>query len=185
MALWLSLSAAGMVRREQDPADAADSARQTPVPPATPAEKAPAPEKKAPDSAAKEKPDAAPANTGSARGTTKRRKRPAPAPTPDSGPRKIVVREGGAREPAAQIAPGMTPAEAVHQRQDAERLLGATDDQLRELAGSTLSVRQQETVAQIHNYMDGARSALKEGDVRRANTLAQKAHLLADDLVKH
>jgi hypothetical protein len=33
--------------------------------------------------------------------------------------------------------------------------------------------------------MDGARSALKEGDVRRASTLAEKAQLLSDDLVKH
>jgi hypothetical protein len=33
--------------------------------------------------------------------------------------------------------------------------------------------------------MNGAHSALKEGDLRRASTLAQKAHLLAEDLVKH
>jgi len=96
-----------------------------------------------------------------------------------------VVREGGASEPAAQIAPDMTPAEAAHQRQDAERLLGSADDQLKLLAERTLDARQQETVGQIRNYMGGARSALQEGDLRRANTLAQKAHLLADDLVKH
>ncbi|MBZ5666063.1 MAG: hypothetical protein LAO30_15800 [Acidobacteriia bacterium] len=179
-----------MVRQQQDLADAANSTGQTHAPPTTPEEKAPvdvtpAPEKKAPNSASKEKQDATSAKTGSASRATKRRKRSAPAPAPDGGPRKVVVREGGAREPAAQIAPGMTPAEAARQRQDAERLLGATDDQLRQLAGSTLTVRQQQTVGQIHNYMDGAHSALKEGDVRRANTLAEKAHLLADDLVKH
>ena len=39
-------------------------------------------------------------------------------------------------------------------------------------------------MGQIHNYMDGARAALHEGDVRRASTLAEKAHLLAEDLVK-
>jgi len=39
-------------------------------------------------------------------------------------------------------------------------------------------------VGQIRNYMDHARLALKEGDLRRANTLAEKAHLLSDDLVK-
>jgi len=113
----------------------------------------------------------------------KRRKRAAPAPA--EGPRKIMVREGGASEPAAQIAPDMTPAEAASQRQNAERLLGSSDDQLRVLAGRTLDAQQQETVGQIRNYMVGARSALQEGDLRRANTLAQKAHLLADDLVKH
>ena len=79
----------------------------------------------------------------------------------------------------------MTPAEAARQRQNAEQLLGVTDEQLKQLAERTLSAPQQQTVGQIRNYMDGARSALKEGDVRRASTLAEKAHLLAEDLVKH
>jgi hypothetical protein len=130
-----------------------------------------------PESVAKKKTEA-----GAASGAKKSRKRK--APTPDGAPRKIVVREGGASEPAAQIAPGMTPAEATRQRHNAEQLLGATDDKLKRLAGRTLDAKQQETVGQIRNYMEGARSALKEGDVRRANTLAQKAHLLSEDLVK-
>jgi hypothetical protein len=96
-----------------------------------------------------------------------------------------VIREGGASEPAAQIVPDMTPAEATRQRQNAEQWLASADDQLKQLAGRTLDPRQQETVAQIRNYMDGARSALKDGDARRANTLAEKAHLLAEDLVEH
>jgi len=79
----------------------------------------------------------------------------------------------------------MTPAEATRQRHNAEQLLGATDDKLKQLEGRTLDAKQQETVGQIRSYMDGARSALKEGDVRRANTLAQKAHLLSEDLAKH
>ena len=201
MALWLSFPAAGMASR-QGPAGSANSAGQVPAAPAAPAEKArtepapaeqvpaentptratnpetPAAEKKAPEGVAKEKTDA-----GSASGTTKRRKRSASAP--DGAPRKIVVREGGASEPAAQIAPGMTPAEATRERQNAERSLGSTDDQVKQLALRTLDARQQETVGQIRNYMDGAHSALKEGDVRRASTLAEKAHLLAEDLVKH
>jgi len=40
-------------------------------------------------------------------------------------------------------------------------------------------------VGQVRNYMGGARSALQEGDVRRASTLAEKARLLAEDLVRH
>jgi hypothetical protein len=96
-----------------------------------------------------------------------------------------VVRQGGAREPAAQIAPGMSPTEATRRRQNADQLLSATDDQLRLLAGRSFTTQQQDTQSQIRNYMDGARLALKEGDVRRANTLAEKAHLLAEDLVRH
>jgi len=167
MALWLSFPAAGVASRQQDAAGSANAAGQ-----------APAAGKKAAESVAKEKTDA-----GSASETTKRRKRTAPAP--EGTPQKIVVREGGAREPAAQIAPGMSPAEATRQRQNAEQLLGSTDDKLKRLARRTLDARQQETVGQIRNYMDVARSALKEGDVRRASTLAQKAHLLSEDLTKH
>ncbi len=186
IAFGLSFPAAGVASRPQDPAGSANSAGQAPVAPApagtTPAAPAnpqtAAAEKKASESGAKEKTGA-----GSASVNTKRRKRT--ASPPDGVPRKIVVREGGASEPAARIAPGMTPAEATRQRQNAEQLLGSTDDQLKQLAGRTLDARRQDTVGQIRNYMEGARSALKEGDVQRASTLATKAHLLADDLAKH
>ena len=188
IALWLNFPAAGVASRQQDAAGSANSAGQAPAAPAAPAEATPAAGQKASESASKEKTDAGSASGTSASGTsasgtTKRRKRAAPAQ--DGGPRKIVVREGGASEPAAQIAPDLTPAEAARQRQNAERLLGSADDQLKLLAGRTLDARQQETVGQIRNYMSGARSALQEGDLRRASLLAQKAHLLADDLVKH
>jgi len=77
----------------------------------------------------------------------------------------------------------MTPAEAARERQNAEQWLRAAGEQLPQLEVLP-DVHQQETVVQIRNYMDGARSALKEGDVRRASTLAEKAHLLADDLLR-
>jgi hypothetical protein len=77
----------------------------------------------------------------------------------------------------------MSSAEAARERQNAEQWLRSTVDQLPQLEVLP-DVHQQETVVQIRNYMDGARSALKEGDVRRARTLAEKAHLLAEDLLK-
>ena len=205
IALWLSSPAVGMAPRQQDPTGSAKVPGQTPAPPATPAEHAPAEKspapadktqsepapaeqvptetspaagKTAPESVTKEKKDA-----GSANGNRRHHKRA--ASTPSGAPHKTVVREGGASEPASQIAPGMTPAEAARQRHNAEQLLSSSDDTLKRLAGRTLDAKQQETVGQIRNYIDGARSALKEGDVRRANTLAQKAHLLSEDLVKH
>jgi hypothetical protein len=104
---------------------------------------------------------------------------------PDGKPRKVVVREGGADEPTAQIVTGMAPEEANRQRQRAEELLKSTDETLRRTDPLTLNARQQETVSQIHNYMEGARAALKEGDLSRARTLAVKAGLLADDLTRH
>jgi hypothetical protein len=182
IALGLSFPVAGMALRQQDPAAPAAPVEQAP------AETTAAAGKKAPENVAKEKLDAGSASagstsSGSARGSTKSRQRTSSAP--DGAPRKIVVRKGGATEPAAQIAPDLAPAEAVRERQNAERLLSSTDGELKQLAGRTLNAQQQETVGQIRNYMNGVRSALQEGDVQRANTLAEKAHLLADDLVRH
>jgi hypothetical protein len=183
IALWLSFTITGMACVQQEP----NSAGQTPAPPdpaeQAPAKSAPAAESKAPESAPQEKTPVGSAGVGSASVTPKRRKHTATAP--NSGPRKIVVREGGASEPAAQIVPGIPPAEAIRQRQNAERSLDATGKQLTQLAGRALDAQQQETVGQIRNYMEGARTALKEGDVQRAGTLAEKGHLLAQDLVKH
>ena len=203
IALWLSFPAAGMLSSQQDAAGSANPAGQAPVAPPAPSENAPAQQvpaetapavpanpqtpaveqKKAPESVAKKKIASGSAIRTPGGRTRKHRKHTASAP--EGAPRKIVVREGGAIEPAAQIAPGLTPAEATRQRQNAERLLGTTDDRLKQLAARTLDGRQQETVGQIRNYVVGARSALKEGDVRRASTMAEKAHLLAEDLVKH
>jgi hypothetical protein len=191
IALSLSLPARGVVSRQQDATGSANSAgpaQAVPAPPAVPAPKenptaeaAPITGKEAPESVAKDAKEKPVAPSTSAK-PKHRKHRP---PTPDDAPRKIVVREGGASEPAAQIAPGITPAEAASQRQSAERLLASTDDRLKQLTGRTLDARKQETVAQIRNYVASARSALREGDARRAGTLAQKAHLLLDDLMKH
>jgi hypothetical protein len=189
LVLCLSLPAAG-VARQQDPAGSATASQQVPSAPA-PAETAPAEPatsqppvvgEKPSETGGTKKPDAG-APSGTVNSTRKRRKRTTPAP--DGAPRKVIVREGGTSEPAAQIAPDISPAEATRQRQKAEQLLGSTDGQLKQLTGRTLNAQQQESVGQIRNYMQGARSALREGDVLRAGTLAEKAHLLSDDLLKH
>ena len=187
----LSLPFLGIASPQPDRAGSANASEQepnAPVPP--PAEQVPADnppaagQKTMPESAAKKKAGAGPASTPAKHGKSMA-SAPAPVPAPDGGPRKVVVREGGANEPTAQIVPGMTPAEAVRRRQNAERLLTSTDEQLKQLAERTLNAHQEDTVGQIRNYMEGARSALKEGDVQRASTLAEKAHLLAKDLAKH
>jgi hypothetical protein len=185
LAIGLSVAGAGATPR-QDPAGAVkDPGAEKPA-----TGEASAPDKSAPGtgsssdpiSHAKDTPSSPKAATKPASRSARRHKHAEPKPV--DGPRKVVVRKGGASEPAAQIAPGLTPAEAVRQRQSVERLLGATDDQLQMLGARPLDAKRQETVGQIRNYLDQARLALKEGDLRRANTLAEKAHLLSDDLVK-
>ena len=110
---------------------------------------------------------------------------PVATPVPPKAPRKVVVREGGASEPAAQIVTGMSVEEASSERRETEKFLDAAEENLKRVAGRTLDAQQQETISQIHNYLEHARSALKEGDISRGHTLALKANLLADDLVKH
>ncbi len=105
--------------------------------------------------------------------------------TPPGEPRKVVIRRGGSLEPGAQISPDIPPEEALKLRQKAEEMLVAAEDRLKLLAGRTLGPPQQETTTQIRNFMDKARSALREGDAQRGHTLALKAYLLADDLVRH
>jgi hypothetical protein len=100
-------------------------------------------------------------------------------------PQKVVVREGSTAEPTAQIVTGMAPAEANRERMDAERLLSLTETTLKRAAPGPVDAPRQETVEQIHNYTKGARSALREGDIARAHTLAQKASLLAADMESH
>ena len=105
--------------------------------------------------------------------------------TADGEPRKIVIHRGGVGEPVTQILPGISQEEADRQRESAEQLLAAAESSLKELATRSLNVQQQETVVQVRQYVGVARSALKESDTQRAHTLALKAYLLSDDLVKH
>ncbi len=107
-------------------------------------------------------------------------------PPPIAGPpHKIVIRQGSTPEPTVQLVPGMSQAQASHQRQNTEQLLASTETNLQQIAGRSLNATQQETVGQIRNYIVGAHSALKDGDTQRAHRLASKAQQLADDLVKH
>jgi len=186
--VWMgSAPTSGTALFSQDPP--APSSTQPPSsPPAAPTQTAPArseppaTEKAPSDSTAKKNPGGAPASV-TAKG--RRLRQSAPKPAPAGEPRKIVVREGGAKEPSAQIVPGVAPQQASQEHQHALELLRSAEENLKQLAGRALDSRQQETVAQIHNYVDGARSALNDGDTQRAQTLALKAQLLADDLTKH
>jgi hypothetical protein len=111
-----------------------------------------------------------------------KKKKPAP---PGDAPTKIIVRNGGATEPTAQISPGgLSKQQASSQSQNTTQLLAGTNTNLQKLSGRQLSPAQQDTVKQIRTYMDQAKAATDTGDVQRAHNLAFKAHLLSDDLVK-
>jgi hypothetical protein len=115
----------------------------------------------------------------------KRHSRTKKAVERDGEPRKIVIHQGGTSEPVAEMVPGISQEEANRQRESAEQLLEASESSVKQLATRSLNQNQQGTLVQIRQYMDGARSALKDSDPQRARRLALKAYLLSDDLVKH
>jgi len=98
-------------------------------------------------------------------------------------PEKVVVPHGGTSEPSIQLAGPSTGDQATQQRQSANQLLGSTEENLKKLAGQPLNATQQDTVNQIHQFMEQSKTAVAAGDLERARTLAWKAQVLSQDLV--
>jgi hypothetical protein len=188
-ALLLSSLPASLAGAGQDAAGGSQAAVQAPS--AQSASPAPAgdaqipPTNQQPPAGQKESTKDQAAKKGQASPATTKKYRKHDSPPAPGESRRVVIHKGGSDEPTAQLAPGLTEEQARQQRQRTEALLDSTENNLRQLAQRTLNQNQQDTIAQIRNYMAGARSALKDGDPQRARTLAFKARLLSDDLVKH
>jgi hypothetical protein len=100
-------------------------------------------------------------------------------PAQNCPPEKVVVPQGGTADPSIKLAGG---GQTTEKREAANDLLGKTEENLKKISGQQLSTAQQETVTQIHQFVDQSKSALAAGDVERAQTLAWKAQVLSDDL---
>ena len=99
-------------------------------------------------------------------------------------PRKVIVRQGGTSEPSIQLAGGTPGDQTSHERDKANQMLGAARANLKKIAESQLTPNQQDMVNQIHQFIDQSRAAVNAGDLDRARTLAWKAQLLSEELVK-
>jgi outer membrane biosynthesis protein TonB len=106
-----------------------------------------------------------------------------PEPPAQDAPAKTVVPQGSAPASGSQLTPSLTPEEAERTRQNTAQLLAATDANLANLAQS-LSREEQAMVEEIRSYMAQSRAAMTDGDLVRANNLAEKAHLLSNALPK-
>lgn len=102
--------------------------------------------------------------------------------TPCSAPKKII-RNGGSSEPSIQLSGGAAGQQAMQQR-STEQLTAATEENLKQIAGRQLTAAQQDMVAQIKQFMDQSKSAISAGDPERGRNLAEKAHLLSEELLK-
>jgi len=92
------------------------------------------------------------------------------------------VRQGGTTDPTVQLAGGSGADKAS--RDSANQMLAATEQNLKKLEGRNLSANQLDVVTQIRGFMKESKNAAASGDAARARTLAWKAQLLSEDLVK-
>ncbi|HME37089.1 MAG TPA: hypothetical protein VKF84_17785 [Candidatus Sulfotelmatobacter sp.] len=93
------------------------------------------------------------------------------------------MRQGGAPDPNIQLAGGTSGGQTSHER-DAANLLESTEANLKKIAGRQLTPSQQDMVNQVRQFIDQSKKAVDAGDLERARTLAWKAQLLSEELVK-
>jgi len=63
-------------------------------------------------------------------------------------------------------------------------MLAATESNLKKISGQQLNSDQQDMVSQIRQFMTQSKAAVGDGDMERARTLAWKAQVLSEELVK-
>jgi hypothetical protein len=82
-----------------------------------------------------------------------------------------------------QISPGPTPADATHSQTSTDQLLQGAEANLNSITRQ-LSKDEEAMRTRIKEFINQSRKATTENDPARAHTLAVKARLLSDDLVK-
>jgi len=78
----------------------------------------------------------------------------------------------------------MSKEQELHNRETTTQLLATTDTNLKSVAGRQLTPAQQGVLDQIRTYIRQSKEASDSGDLTRAHTLAYKAHLLSDELMR-
>jgi hypothetical protein len=81
------------------------------------------------------------------------------------------------------LAGGPTADEAARKKNAISQMLEVTDQNLKKAAGRELTSAQKDTVTQAKQFLDQSKTAITDGDLERARTLAWKAQVLSEDLV--
>lgn len=85
---------------------------------------------------------------------------------------------------APVLSPDVSPEAAERLSRETRARLDATEGLLRPLEGKALPPEQAETYSTIQSFLAKAREALERQDLQRAATLADKANILAQELVQ-
>ena len=164
--------------QEQSPPDQSQSQSQPPD------SSSPAPAANPPTQSPTENPSASPPSTPPDPDAPVLKRTPKKKATPKSNSGKVVVRNGGAKEGSAELAPAMSKEQEQHNRENTSHLLATTDANLKTVSGRQLTPIQQSMLEEIRTYVAQSKAATNAGDVARAHTLAYKAHLLSNELAK-
>ena len=122
----------------------------------------------------------APSNAADPAATPSATTATAPKPCP---PAKVVIRNGGADEPAITLTGG-SKEKASYEKASTDQLLASAEENIKKIAGRHLNVSQQDMMTQARQFMEQSKAAVSAGDLERGHKLAVKAHLLTDELVK-
>jgi hypothetical protein len=163
-------------------ASSQDTTQTRTTPPAEPASQA----SETTEGATSSKTDKTPAKSKSSSPTKsgKKKKGDPQSTAGDATSKKKVVARGGTDEPTTQISPSMTEEQAAKTRTSINNLIAQTDENLTKLSARSLTAEEQETVDQIRKFVEQSKEADDDGDLPRAASLANKAKLLSDALVK-
>ncbi len=95
------------------------------------------------------------------------------------------MKQGGAADNSIQLAgAGAGSGASSNQKDTANQMLATTESNLKKISGQQLSSDQKDMVSQIRQFMEQSKAAEGDGDMERARTLAWKAQVLSEELVK-
>jgi hypothetical protein len=95
-------------------------------------------------------------------------------------PPKVVVKDGGASEAPVELK----GSNEQQQLSSTEQLTASTEDNVKKIEGRPLGSNEQETLSQVKQFVEQSKAAIAAGDLERGHSLAMKALLLSDELVK-
>ena len=121
-----------------------------------------------------------PAAPRAARGKVQERRRA----VRKEAPREAAEHDKNANPTPAPLTAVLGPQETRALRNEAGQWLAATQDNLTQLRRRTLSRDEAATAAQAGEFARQAHQALQQGDVARGHTLAQKALLLTQEVLR-
>jgi hypothetical protein len=94
------------------------------------------------------------------------------------------VQQGSTTEPSIELAGGASGAQASSERNTAIQMLETTEANLKKVEATQPDSNQQDMIKQIRQFMDQSKAANSAGDLDQARTLAWKAQLLSEELLK-